>query len=241
MQDYIVKGVVLKAIDLKEKDKLLTIYTLERGIISANLRGVRQQKSKLKFAAQPLCFAEFSLVGNGDILTCTNASEIESFFAVTSNYDALVLAGAICEMIYLTAIKESNVDLFVALVRALGGLCDETINPDVVFIKFCLQFFKCMGYKLNLDTCKNCGNVFNDDCYLDLNSGAIVCKDCTILNSIIISKQCFKLLNMIDNLQFTNLSSIKLDTEQSTQIKHILVKNFNALFDKNLKSIKIKT
>ena len=239
MQEYILKGVVLKAIDLKEKDKLLTIYTLERGLVSASLRGVRQQKSKLKFATQPLCFAEFSLVGDKDIVTCTNASEIESFFAVTSNYDVLVLAGAMCEMIYLTAIKESNVDLFISLVRALGGLCNEAINPDVVFIKFCLQFFKCMGYKLNFDTCKNCGNDFNEDCCLDLNSGAIVCKNCATLNSVIISKQCFKLLNIIDGLQFVNLSSIKINDAQATECKTVLIKNFNALFDKNLKSIKV--
>ncbi|MBQ7603212.1 MAG: DNA repair protein RecO, partial [Clostridia bacterium] len=230
MQDYILKGVVLRAIDLKEKDKLITIFTAEKGIISASLRGVRQQKSKLKFATQPMCFAEFSLTGNGEILTCTNASEIESFFAITQDYDKMVYASAMLEMIYSTAYKEPNVGLFVSLVRALGGLCDNNLNSGVVFAKYCLQFFASMGYGLNLDSCKTCGKKFEDSLCLDLNSGALICKSHAGFDAIDVSKECYKLLWTIDDYDFAELEKVKANEEQIKKCTTLFVYNFNALF-----------
>ena len=37
-------GIVLKSVDYKEKDKLLTIFSLELGKITATLKGVKQEK-----------------------------------------------------------------------------------------------------------------------------------------------------------------------------------------------------
>ena len=239
MQDYILKGIVLRAIDLKEKDKLVTIFTAERGVVSAIFRGVRQLKSKLKFATQPMCFAEFCLTGNGDILTCTGASEIESFFAVTQDYDKMVYAGAMLEMIYTTAFKEQNLNLFVVLVRALGGLCDDKTNAGVVFVKYCLDFFKCMGYEMNLHMCKTCGKNFDGNVALDLNVGAIICASHFNYDCINISYKGLKLLNLINNCEYDKLPEINTEQKQIKELVTTLVYNFNALFDKKLKSIKI--
>lgn len=230
---------VLRAIDLKEKDKLITIFTPERGIVSAALRGVRQLKSKLKFAAQPMCFAEFCLTGSGDILTCTGASEIESFFVITQDYDKMIYASAMLEMIYTTAFKEPNLELFVSLVRGLGKLCDENVDAGIVFIKYSLNFFKFMGYGISFDSCKTCGQKFDDDVCLDLDMGAIICSGHAGFNSINISKSCFKLLGMINSFEYDKLSNLKANQNQIKPLINLMVCNFNSLFDKRLKSIKV--
>ena len=49
MEELKVTGIVLGNIDYKENDKLVTIYSLELGVINAQLRGVKQAKSKLQF------------------------------------------------------------------------------------------------------------------------------------------------------------------------------------------------
>ena len=238
MQDCILKGVVLKAIDWKEKDKLVTLITPERGLTTINIRGVRQQKSKLKFATQPMCFAEFCLTGNGEILTCTGASEIESFFAVTNNYDDMVLAGATLEMVYSIAQKEPSVDLFVLLVRTLGCLCDNQLNHDLVFLKFCEELFKISGYAQNFDTCKNCQQKLQN-ANLDFSSGAIVCDDCSSQNAQHISLSAFNILKFLNDFSFEQLSKVVATPSQIAECKQLMIKNFNFLFDKRLKSIKV--
>ena len=239
LQDYILKGVVLRAIDWKEKDKLITILTPEKGLITANLRGVRQQKSKMKFATQPMCFAEFSLSGAGDILTCTGASEIESFFSITNSYEDMVLAGAVLEMVLFVSTKEPSLDLFVLLVRTLGAFCDSTVNHDVVFTKFCLELFAITGYKMNFDACKTCGQKLTT-ANLDLHSGELVCDNCLTPSCVLVSLQVFKTLQFINDFSFEDLGKLKISPQQAEETKNLMVKNFNYLFDKRIKSITIK-
>ena len=53
--DERVKGIVLRARDYKESDKILTLLTFEKGKISVKARGAKKAKSKLKAFCQPFC------------------------------------------------------------------------------------------------------------------------------------------------------------------------------------------
>ena len=55
------KGICLRATDYKEKDKLLTIATLEKGIITVKAAGARSPKAKLKSGCMPLVWGNFRL------------------------------------------------------------------------------------------------------------------------------------------------------------------------------------
>ena len=52
-------GIVLSAVSVGENDKILNIFTLEKGVVSAKIKGVKKAGAKLKFASEPFCFAEF--------------------------------------------------------------------------------------------------------------------------------------------------------------------------------------
>ena len=43
-----IKGIVISSIDYKDKDKLITIFSLEKGLITAKLTGVKNPKAKMK-------------------------------------------------------------------------------------------------------------------------------------------------------------------------------------------------
>ena len=49
---------MLRAVDYGENDKILTLLSAEEGRITAGIKGVKKAGAKLKFAAQPFCFAE---------------------------------------------------------------------------------------------------------------------------------------------------------------------------------------
>ena len=65
METKIIKGIVLSSYDYKEKDKLVEIFSAEQGKIIAILKGCKAPSAKLKFAFQPFCFAEFSIIRSG--------------------------------------------------------------------------------------------------------------------------------------------------------------------------------
>ena len=71
-----VNALMLRAVDYNEYDKMLTLLTAEYGKISAGIKGVRKPAAKLRFAAQPFCFAEYVLAKRGDKYTVINLSLI---------------------------------------------------------------------------------------------------------------------------------------------------------------------
>ena len=77
-----VNAFVIKSIDYKENDKLLTLYSLESGKITATIKGVKKSGAKLKFASEPFCFAEYILAEKNGRYTVINASHIDSFYSL---------------------------------------------------------------------------------------------------------------------------------------------------------------
>ena len=240
MQESILKGIVLRAIDWSEKDKILTVFTLEQGKVSIALKGVRQQKSKLKFASQPLCFAEFSVVGSGDILRCTNAMELGSFFDITNDYDRIVYASAMLEMVdSTTVVDESNAALFLCLAKSLQALCDNNIAGNAVLAKFVLFLLYNAGYGLNLVHCKVCGAKYDGGASLDLNAGQLNCLLCGDSdNKLLLSPQVLQSLSLLDRLDIDELGKYKVPSGVVEEILHILITDFSYRFNKRLKSIK---
>ena len=85
-------AVVLKAIDYKDNDKLLTLFSPSLGKITAGIKGVKKPKAKLAFAAQPFCFAEYVLAERGGRYTVTAAYLHESFFELRADVEAFYAA-----------------------------------------------------------------------------------------------------------------------------------------------------
>jgi DNA repair protein RecO (recombination protein O) len=80
--DKKVEALVLRSIDYREYDKILTLFSAHEGKLTASLKGVKKAGAKLKFASSPFCFAEYVLAQKEDRYTVTSASSIENFYAL---------------------------------------------------------------------------------------------------------------------------------------------------------------
>ena len=92
-----VNALMLRAADYQEHDKVLTLLTAEYGKITAGIKGVKKPNAKLKFAAQPFCFAEYILAKRGDKFTVINCSECESFYDLRTDINKFYAASAAVE------------------------------------------------------------------------------------------------------------------------------------------------
>ena len=137
MDEYKVRGIVLASNDYKEKDILITLFTVELGKIKAVLRGAKQQKAKLKFAGQPFCFADWILVKKGEFFFVTQVDLIDTFYDLTLDYDDFLTASALSEVV-IELLKPNiiNEALFVKFLTAIKNLIYDNINNNIVFCKF---------------------------------------------------------------------------------------------------------
>ena len=116
----IIKGIVLSSYDYKEKDKLVEVFSLEMGKITAVLKSCKAPNAKLKFAFQPFCFAEFSVVRLGKFYQIVDAKLIDSFFELTKDLNTYYLSNLVLELASVSVeFEEQNPELFLLLVNTL--------------------------------------------------------------------------------------------------------------------------
>ena len=179
------EAVVLRSFRLGEADRVLHLYTADRGRVGAVAKGIRRTKSRFGARLEPLSHVELMLhQGSGELGTVTGASLIDSHHAIReAPYRLGVgLIGAEA-MLRLFTEQEANERAFTALTRFLEALDDlpsrAPARPalDPLALSFQLKLLWLSGYLPHLDTCVECGAVDGLVGYLPAAGGA-VCRDC---------------------------------------------------------------
>ncbi|MCM1546372.1 MAG: DNA repair protein RecO [Clostridiales bacterium] len=179
MDNIKVNALMLRAVDYLENDKILTLLTAERGKLTAGIKGVKKAGAKLKFAAQPFCFAEYILAERGGRYTVTQASECESFYELRTDVLKFYAACAVCEAaIALTYEGDKNADIFSDCVRTLSTMCQS--DEALTLIGFLLSVLRRSGYGISLDNCPVCGANLTvaDKMRFNMDTGSFNCWDC---------------------------------------------------------------
>ena len=119
-------ALLLRAVDYGEYDKIVTLLTADRGKIAAAMKGVKKAGAKLRFAAQPFCFAEYVFAARGGRNTVTSAALHDGFYALcedVTRYYAAAVVTETCDRLSLEGMQAAP--LLVAAVTALEGLCAD--------------------------------------------------------------------------------------------------------------------
>ena len=230
-------GIVLKATDYKEKDKLLTIFSLELGKITATLKGVKQEKAKLKFAAMPFCFAEFVASNKNGFLTITECSQIESFYGTISNYQKSLVGFLMLEISCIIMQKQPDERWFLTLINYLKELEFGKTDENILELKFMLETLNKVGYGLSFDCCSECGLKFVGDVYINLEMGELECSACAGVNSKKLTRQQFAVLKLINDTQLSKLTTIKQKEDVLNSLKLVLKQNLCLRLGTNIKSL----
>ena len=242
MNEIKIQAIVLDAIDYKDSDKKLALFTCEQGLIWATIKGVKKPKAKLAGVSQPFCFAEYLLNKKGAFYTVINASVIESFFELSTDFDKYIIGTAMLEFCKKT-VKENDqsIELFVLLLKALKQLSYTNANPMAVFIRFLIDSFAIIGYKLKLDVCACCksDSLLSYGFNYSYDHGGIVCKKCSgIIDNFMLepSEQ-----GIIKNIAFTDIDNIYklkfVNRNALVQIIGLLCRQFRLYTGEELKTI----
>jgi DNA repair protein RecO (recombination protein O) len=158
------EAVVLRSMRLGEADRVLHIYTLDRGRVGAVAKGVRKTKSRFGARLEPLSHVELLLhQGQSDLQTITGVHLLDAHHHAREDYYRLSvgLIGAEA-MLRLFSEQEANERAFLALTRFLEAL-DTTPHAaerpalDPLALSFQLKLLWLSGYLPHLTSCAECG------------------------------------------------------------------------------------
>ena len=157
MPTYNDYGIVLNSYDLGESDKILNIYTKEKGLVRAVVKGARKTSSKFSGKVDQLSCCYFQFATGKNLGTVCDCEQVNSFPLLRSDLQRLTSAVLFLEIVSNFAHEDEHDSLHVydLLYESLDNL-QISANSDLDSISFISKFLSIHGYKPQFETCVHC-------------------------------------------------------------------------------------
>ena len=178
------EGLVLRARDLGEADKIVTVLTRDRGKMDAVGRGARRGRSRLLGLVQPFTYANFMLFLNQRSLhTLSQGEIIHSFRRLREDLLLMAYAAHFTEIVDTALPEEEPAErLFEITLEALRLLDHGEIAPSMVSRWFELHTLGVLGYNPELGECVRCRHPFvagkQVTLMYSIAEGGLLCPSC---------------------------------------------------------------
>jgi len=172
-----VKGLVIRTVDIKDTDRLITIFTEERGAVTALARGARTHKSRKMAATMQFCYGTFVLYGQGDKAWIKEAELIESFFDIRRSIEGLSLATYICEVLSAVTVEEAERELLRLSLNSLYAIAQGKYEIEKIKAVFEMRAASILGFMPDAIACHECGER-DGDFFFDIMGGIVECYAC---------------------------------------------------------------
>ena len=174
----------LKSYNISEADRIVVMYSKEKGLIKGVAKGIKKTTSKLG-GRMDMLVANKLLLNKGKTLdTICQAEALNTFFNLRNDMNKLFYAMYASEIVSNFGIEndpnsEDIYNLFYSFLEKLSKA--ETKEKSMLsLIKFQLKIMDITGYSIELDECVKCLKKPNsEDIYFSIENGGILCKDCS--------------------------------------------------------------
>lgn len=206
-------GLIIRENHIGESDRVVSILTRDKGVLSAFVTGALKPKSKNAAGTALLSYSTF-LITKAKEHYRVSESEVHSvFFGLRADIERLSLAQYFCELCRNLIPEESDEseDFLRLVLNSLSFL--EKGEADLYLIKAIteLRLLTIAGFMPDLVGCKVCGMDSAQKMYLDINGGEITCETCRSVSA--------------------DLSEVvELDRTTFTAMRHIVYSDFNKLY-----------
>ena len=173
------KALVLRSVDYKESDKILTLLTQDQGKVTASARGCRKKGSPIAAGCQLLCWSEMVLYDYQGRWMVKEAATERQFRGVRDDLDKLALACYFAEVTELLAVEDMpSPELLSLILNSLHAL--DQMNKPLPLVKaaFELRAMCLAGYEPLLDGCAVCGVESPEEPRFHLKEGVLHCARC---------------------------------------------------------------
>lgn len=228
-----VRGIVVKCFDYLESDKLLTLLTFEKGLLTIKAKGVRKNGSKLAYGARQFFCGDFECVESHGKLIMTGVARVHDFSDIAADLDKYYAACHFAE-IALAVIMEEHPDeeMLRMFLNTLHMLTKESINLKLLISMYEMRAAAISGFAPVMDECVVCGSDKSEMRFSFDHGGLVCCAPGAEIDEYIKSfietlSQCE--MKKMFSLTVPESSLIKLGKLSRRYIETVLDKKFTAL------------
>jgi DNA repair protein RecO (recombination protein O) len=174
------EAVVLRSIRFGEADRVLHLYTPDRGRVGAVAKGVRRVKSRLGGRLEPLMRSRLVLhEGRGELCTVSQADTVHAHAALHERRSSLERAVQACDAVLrLLDSHEANRPAYNLLCHELALLDEhEGAATRAQALAFRAKLLLAAGFAPELAICASCGESEHVGAFSP-SAGGVVCAAC---------------------------------------------------------------
>ncbi len=228
-----IRAVVLKKTDYRDNDRILTLFSPEKGKLTVSVKGVKKQNSKLRAGSELFAFGNYILTETRGKYTVTGYDSIEPFHELRDDFDRLSAGVLLLKTAELAAAEDSEEPfLFTLLLRCLDKLREHNIPAGLTVSAFLLKFCELSGYAPRLDKCL-CGST--ELIAVSPENGGAICKNCIDCEHMAVSGGCLFFMRKILDYDIEKVFVLKPSEKQLKELYHASCAYTAYFFDEKLR------
>lgn len=234
MKNFITDAINLKSYNLSDSDKIIVMYSKDKGLIRGVAKGVKKPKSKLGARMDLLVANKLMLYKGKNLDTICQAEALNTFTKTRTDMDKIFYSMYISEIVNNFGIEDDPCanETFTLLYKALDTISKALNKTEIIntAIKFQLKMMQVAGFGIELDNCLICNKpIKSENMYFSANKGGIICKSCckNIGEKTYIDYRIRDFLKELINTDFEVKSDYELKaTEKVATVCFNLIKNY---------------
>lgn len=181
--NFVTDAINLKSYNLSESDKIIVMYSKDKGLIRGVAKGVKKPKSKLG-ARMDLLVANTLMLHKGKNLdTICQAEVLNTFHKTRQDIDKIFYSMYVTEVVHNFGLEEDpgSEIIYNLLYKTLNAISisENKVEIMIAVVKFQLKMMIESGFSIEFDRCLHCHNTVKDETmYFVPNLGGIVCQNC---------------------------------------------------------------
>jgi len=179
-RSFRLEAVVLRHADWGEADRLLTLYTRERGKVRAIAKGARKVKSRKAGHLEPFTRVTLQLARGRDLLIVTDADTIDAYQPLREDLIKTGYASYLVELLDRFTYEEEseNYNIFRLLTESLSRVANEP-DPWLAIRYYEVHLLDHLGFRPQLFECANCREEIEAvDQFFSAAQGGVLCPRC---------------------------------------------------------------
>ncbi|MEN6481049.1 MAG: DNA repair protein RecO [Anaerolineaceae bacterium] len=234
-----VEGVVLRHSEFGEADRLLTVFTRERGKLKVVAKGVRKMRSRKAGHLEPFMRTSMQLAYGRDLWVVTQVETVDAFQPIREDLLRTGYASYVIELLDRFTFEEGAYQsLYQLLIDTLHRLSEQT-DGFLTVRYYEIRLLDYIGYRPELFQCVDCREEIKpQDQFFSALQGGVLCPRCGTHSSdaLPISLQALKYLRHFQRSTFKEANRAELNPSARKELEYLMQRYISFLLERNLNS-----
>ncbi len=240
MDPFNCRGLIIRSNDYKEKDRLLSVLTSDRGLITICAKGVAKPGSSLGFVSMPYMLCDFVVTVSHGYFYLKDASIIESNSGIMESLEQMAVAAHIASCLLDCTLQSENAkEAYELAVYAYYNLANNKGKYLLIYSAFNWRLLTIAGFTVEYD-------IDNPSFRSSEGRPAGFLIDISVGNGIqnrtfnrLLDEPAVRALNFFATCDLKRLFTSKADRKTENDLKEFTTDYLSVHFDKKYDSLSV--